>query len=412
MKKLICVCLIVLLMVPMCFSLGESGLLPSLTETVGIGMPSLGEALQRYPDSETENEDGSVTELYTNVSESDFNTFSVYLEQQEAELVDYQVEQGVVKAEIQVKGAVFNLSYDSKSSEARTTYPSGTFDERIKSAKTHFAKAEELLEEGKVYGALSEIQEIPQYNEYLPASDLLKNNENLVAASEAVAVREEKLAQYKKNKVVLFGRYEQDGDKKNGPEDIEWIVLDVQDGKCLLLSKYGIAAGDYGKESIWEKSKYREWLNNDFINSAFDNTEKSAILLTEVNNSKDQGKWKRNGGKNTQDWVFLLSYAEANQYLSVDEQINVRARTSQTEYVHQKTKVSGNIYNDTSWGDSASEWWLRSPGKESGRMSCVSAEGSISSEPLGMSDYVVRPALWLNLESDLIAGPPFVDIDE
>lgn len=41
--------------------------------------------------------------------------------------------------------------------------------------------------------------------------------------------------------IVAFGRYEQDGNEENGPEEIEWVVLDVQDGKVLLLSKYGLA---------------------------------------------------------------------------------------------------------------------------------------------------------------------------
>ena len=45
--------------------------------------------------------------------------------------------------------------------------------------------------------------------------------------------------------IVAFGRYEQDNDLTNGPEPIEWIVLDVVDGektKALLLSKYGLDA--------------------------------------------------------------------------------------------------------------------------------------------------------------------------
>ena len=142
--------LIVALAITMAYIFGmvsafAAGLLPSLSETVGIAMPSLGEALQRYPDSETENEDGSVMELYTNVSESDFNTFSVYLEQQEAQLANYKAEKGVLIAEIRAKGASFSLQYDSKAGEAKVTYPSGAFDERMKSAKAHYDTGKELL---------------------------------------------------------------------------------------------------------------------------------------------------------------------------------------------------------------------------------------------------------------------------
>ena len=41
---------------------------------------------------------------------------------------------------------------------------------------------------------------------------------------------------------VTFGMYEQDNDKSNGAEAIEWQVLDKKDGKVLLLSKYALDA--------------------------------------------------------------------------------------------------------------------------------------------------------------------------
>jgi hypothetical protein len=31
--------------------------------------------------------------------------------------------------------------------------------------------------------------------------------------------------------IVTFGRYEHDGSEENGPEEIEWIVLDAKDGR-------------------------------------------------------------------------------------------------------------------------------------------------------------------------------------
>ena len=60
--------------------------------------------------------------------------------------------------------------------------------------------------------------------------------------------------------IVTFGRYEQDGDKENGPEEIEWVLLDVQDGKALLLSKYGLEAKPYNTEYTdvtWETCTLR-----------------------------------------------------------------------------------------------------------------------------------------------------------
>ena len=57
--------------------------------------------------------------------------------------------------------------------------------------------------------------------------------------------------------IVTFGRYEQDGNEENGPEEIEWIVLDVKDGRSLLISRYALDTVPYHTESInitWEKS--------------------------------------------------------------------------------------------------------------------------------------------------------------
>ena len=93
----------------------------------------------------------------------------------------------------------------------------------------------------------------------------------------------------------------------------------VRDGKkALLLSRYGLDAQPYNTEDTaitWEKSTLRTWLSGTFIDKAFTSAEQSAILETNVDNGSGQGysKWNTNGGNNTQDKVFLLSYAEANQ---------------------------------------------------------------------------------------------------
>ena len=39
---------------------------------------------------------------------------------------------------------------------------------------------------------------------------------------------------------ISFGSYEQDNDVTNGKEPIEWLVLDVQEGKAKILSRYAL----------------------------------------------------------------------------------------------------------------------------------------------------------------------------
>ena len=86
----------------------------------------------------------------------------------------------------------------------------------------------------------------------------------------------------KRDDVIVFGRYEQDNDLGNGPEPIEWIVLDTQDGKALLLSKYGLDAVPYNDDNnsagTWETCTLRTWLNDTFLNAAFTQEEVEASL--------------------------------------------------------------------------------------------------------------------------------------
>ena len=47
------------------------------------------------------------------------------------------------------------------------------------------------------------------------------------------------------DKTVAFGRFEQDGIMENGPEAIEWYVIEETDEYILLLSKYALATVQY-----------------------------------------------------------------------------------------------------------------------------------------------------------------------
>ena len=205
--------------------------------------------------------------------------------------------------------------------------------------------------------------------------------------------------------IVTFGRYEQDN--KGGAEPIEWLVLDYDaaNDRALLLSRYGLDVKRYNNNlanDTWEKCHLRTWLNNDFMTKAFSFAEKKAILTTEVDNSRKQGYWGTNGGNNTQDRVFLLSYAEANKYLDVtyDNSSNTKSRVAPTAYAVKQGAFTNSDYK-TADGEAAGWWWLRSPGYARERVSCVNSSGSLSYEHVITDSAVVRPALWVNLESGI-----------
>ena len=201
---------------------------------------------------------------------------------------------------------------------------------------------------------------------------------------------------------VEFGTYEQDNDLTNGPEPIEWKVLDVQDGKALLISKYALDSQSYNntrEDVTWETCTIRTWLNEDFLNAAFSDNEKELVKKTAVDNGDNQGKpeWLHSwynrtyGGNNTEDKIFLLSYAEARDYFASDEE---RICQPTAYAVSQGAYPTGSgVY---------CRWWLRSPGDYQELAAFVYSSGSLDNRFTVDFDYLaVRPAIWISLESDL-----------
>ena len=190
---------------------------------------------------------------------------------------------------------------------------------------------------------------------------------------------------------VTFGRYEQDRDFFNRQEPIRWIVLDVQDGRALLLSQYALIAKPYNDtkgDVTWETCSLRKWLNEDFLNSAFSTEELESILEAEVDNGPEQGNadYSTDGGNSTRDRVFLLSYAEAGKYLTWKEARVCRP----TRFAHPEFTKNGNC-----------QWWLRSPGYKQDYAAYVGYNGSFKHSGTGSRSTCVRPAVWIELEPGL-----------
>ena len=208
--------------------------------------------------------------------------------------------------------------------------------------------------------------------------------------------------------IVTFGHYEQDADESNGPEPIEWIVLDVQDGNALLLSKYGLDAIPFCTAEgpiTWEACTLRAWLNGDFLNAAFAEREQSIIVLTDVDNSKAQGnyEWDTYSGGNTQDRIFLLSWAEAVKYLETSvsdgdktDKVYPKAQAAPTAYALRNGAWTNSDFK-TEEGKEAGWWWLRSPGIDQREAACVLCDNSLICGSVTYGDGVIRPALWLDL---------------
>ena len=200
--------------------------------------------------------------------------------------------------------------------------------------------------------------------------------------------------------IVTLGRWEQDGNVGNGPEPIEWIILEMQEGRCLLLSRYGLDAMPYNTASAdvtWEQCSLRSWLNGEFLDSAFSGEERAAILLTDVDNSASKGfaGYLTDGGPMTADWVFLLSWSEADLYFSG----NLAKLCAPTAWAVSRGAWTSSSY--TADGKPACSWWLRSPGLD---QSDAMRAGNIAyrRDDVSATRNCVRPALWLSLNADII----------
>ena len=195
--------------------------------------------------------------------------------------------------------------------------------------------------------------------------------------------------------IITFGSYPYANSQSRSP--IEWLVLDTQDNKILVISKYGLDAKPYNKKYVditWEKCTLRSWLNDDFYNAAFNADEKKAIVQTEVSADKNP-EYSTNPGNDTTDNVFLLSINEANKYFSSASARQCAATDyaiEQGAYTNSDYKVDGGF---SCW------WWLRSPGSNRSRAASVHHGGSVSHYDRNVNHafVCVRPALWINLEA-------------
>lgn len=188
--------------------------------------------------------------------------------------------------------------------------------------------------------------------------------------------------------VYVFGSYEQDNNHDNGTEPIEWIVLQTDGTKTLLISKHILDCQPFAasKENVtWENSSIRAWLNGDFLAAAFSPAEQAAIVLTESANTAEHGnaEWPAIEWSNTQDRIFLMSYHDGTVFYP---EKNDR-RAAPTEYA----KAQGASVFMSGHAD----YWTRSWGKETYDACKVNIYGDFSTYEV-TAKQGVRPMLWLD----------------
>ena len=210
-------------------------------------------------------------------------------------------------------------------------------------------------------------------------------HKNLAEVTNTISAESVKIGDY-----ITFGHYEQDNDLSNGKENIEWLVLDIQDGKALVISKYGLECMPYHaalKEVTWETCSLRSWLNVGFIYEAFSSDEQAMIPTVTVSADKNPD-YDTDSGNTTEDQIFLLSIEDVNKYFRTDRHRICKS----TDYA-----VSNGVFETN---DGCCWWWLRTPGCIQNRVAIVYSVGGVfgSGHDVNFDNYAVRPAMWITLE--------------
>lgn len=192
--------------------------------------------------------------------------------------------------------------------------------------------------------------------------------------------------------IKYFGNYEQDNNKSNGSEEIEWVVLAKENGKVLLISKYALDTepfNDSRADVTWSSSSLRSWLNGSFYGNAFSSEEQLRIQKSAIT-AESNPRWETSPGKSTEDKVFILSIQEANRYFKSDAD----RRCEPSPFAKSK-----GYYNEPNHGgEGFCIWWLRTPGYSGEAVCHVNNDGTIADygSTVDWEKCSVRPAIWVS----------------
>ncbi len=211
-------------------------------------------------------------------------------------------------------------------------------------------------------------------------TDVISSDDNVISEPESI---ENEIGKY-----ITFGSYEQDNNISNGKEEIEWLVLDIQDSKALVISKYALDCKPYNTEYTdvtWETCTLRQWLNDDFINSAFSRDEQKKIQTTTVV-AQNNGIYGTDAGNDTQDKIFLLSIEEVNEYFDSSGEV----ACSPTDFA---------VANGSFERCGCCFWWLRSPGNSQRSAARIGDAGNVfvNGYDVSLDTEAIRPAMWIEI---------------
>lgn len=184
----------------------------------------------------------------------------------------------------------------------------------------------------------------------------------------------------KKGDRFLMGYYEQDNNRSNGREPIEWTILDInsKDDTAFVISTKALECIQYHTSNRgrvkWGDSSVRLWLNYAFFFDAFNPYERDCVAIMNISNVADH--------------VTLLDKEQINKYGLASNGCDV------TDY----SKARGvEIGNDNGKGC----WWVRMTETNSNRLTMfVGIHGKVyEKNEVTVTNNGVRPAMTVSISA-------------
>lgn len=211
---------------------------------------------------------------------------------------------------------------------------------------------------------------------------------------------------------VEFGRYEQDGNTQNGPEPIEWDVVDSFEDGYILVSRYILdgmpwddgsgngSALELKTEITYEQCSMRRWIRDSFSMQAFTEEERAMIIPVSV---KGDDILAKKGNQYATDYAFILREDEVMDYWgnAAPDVSNASLPCAVTEYAGWSGLEMGEGQPRHRYGNSyyVAQWALRrrytDANAKQAKIVTVSGAGRFSNavvtETLGF-----RPAIYIS----------------
>lgn len=248
---------------------------------------------------------------------------------------------------------IANVTMPLKYFRARAYKTAGMYKAAIKlyTKLDTYKNSEAMLKECKYYYGLK-LRDDKNYKDARKAfasADSYSDSEAQEVAMEKLIIENSEIG-----KTVVIGGF-------------SWVILDKKEDSALLLKNNHFSDITYHEtlENVtWENSSIRKWLNTTFITDSFSDEERNSILLTDVV-MDDNEMYQVDGGNDTQDFIFLLSSNEAEQYAEL--------------IPHNKITS-----------------WLRSPGSNPQTASFLSEDNIVMDYGylVNSEGFAARPAMW------------------